>query len=122
MTIHPESVWKRREELAVELAGKSKGFREIGAAWGTSHVYAWSEIRKRWPSLHKQILDRPNVNALPAEVGIERCRALVKHKGCVAKAAREVGIEPTALHQWIKDNAPDGPELFLEDYDMEDVA
>ena len=121
MSLSPET-WNWRLSQAERLADRGKGFTEIGRAWGTSRVYAYVEIRRRRPALYERIIDLPYSHALPAEEVIRRCRALIDADGHVSTAAKNLGVDRHALHNWLRRNAPDGPQDLLMDYIDEEAA
>lgn len=103
--------WRRRRNVAFNVLTNGGNLADVGSAWGTSSAYAVREVRKRWPTLHRQLSwNRPAKGHLSA-AQIRQRLELIKEMG-VSNTARKLGLTSAAIsrfkRRYVEGNDIDG--------------
>ena len=108
------------------------GFAHLATLWRVSKPGAWQWCSRYCTAEEMDALARNGHQGRlrwkfqdqePSNVVEDRLRLLLAARVAnwsVSRLARAMGIQPSSLHIWVRDNAPDGIEDALSDFREED--
>lgn len=115
--------WAKRLSTAWRIAEDGGTLGDVAKAWGCSKPNVCMRLATH--DRHLQSVLRGNATfgpVLSRDHAVLRLRNVAEHG--IRGAARAEGTNPSAIHAWMRRNAPDGALDALEDflYDDEDLS
>ena len=112
--------WRRRLQVAQEIADRGGNLTDVAAAWGVSTPRVSVTMRRHDADLHQQLKNGERKNHLKAPQIRERLTA-IRDTENLYRAAKVLGMQYHTLYVWFHRNFPDGLALGIEDY-LEEAA